>query len=251
MRIGVIGTGTIAAAVVEGIASGGHVITVSERGRETAARLAASFSNVTVAPNQAVIDRSDTVLLGMMAQIAREVLPGLRFRRGQKVLSMMTGVGLADLARLTAPAASLGVALPFPSIARGGAPVIACPGGPTVAELFGAQNNVFSVSTEGEMAAWTAAQAVLSPSLKLLHLAVDWLGERTGDPVQAEGFLRLLVGSSLMADPLDRPGVLEAALTALDTPGGYNATLREHMLAGGMREQLRAGLDALEARARS
>lgn len=250
MRIGFIGTGTIAAAVVEGIAGNGHVITVSERGRQTAARLAGAFANVTVAPNQAVIGRSDIVLLGMMAKVAREVLPGLRFREGQKVLSLMTGIGLADLARLISPAGALGMALPFPSIARGGAPVIACPGEPLVAELFGARNRTFSIPEEGEMAAWTAAQAVLSPSLKLLQLALEWLGDRTSDKAQAEGFLRLLVGSSLMAEPLDQPGVLKAALKALDTPGGYNATLREHMLAGGMREHLRAGLDALEARAK-
>jgi pyrroline-5-carboxylate reductase len=250
MKIGFIGTGTISSKVIEGIAGNGHDILVSERGRETSAQLAAAFPNVTVAGNQAVIDGSDVVLLGLMVDVAREVLPGLRFRAGQEVISVMTGMDLAELARQVAPASSLGVAFPFPSIAQGGAPVMACPGGPRVAGVFGAQNHTFSISDEGEMAVWTAAQAVLSPSLKLVQLALEWLGERASDKVQAEGFLRLVVGSALMAEPLDRPGVLEAALKALDTPGGYNATLREHMLAGGMGDTLRAGLDALEARAK-
>ena len=68
MRIGVLGTGTIATAVVRGIAGDGHQISVSERSAENSAALAAEFGNVTVADNQAVLDRSDVVFLGLMAE---------------------------------------------------------------------------------------------------------------------------------------------------------------------------------------
>ena len=55
MRIGFIGTGTIARAMVTGIANDGHAITVSNRGAAHAAHLANTFDAVTIAPNQTVL----------------------------------------------------------------------------------------------------------------------------------------------------------------------------------------------------
>ena len=59
MRIGVIGLGTIATAVVEAIAGDGHTILVSERGANNAGHLAKNYPAVTVAPNQTVVDGSE------------------------------------------------------------------------------------------------------------------------------------------------------------------------------------------------
>ena len=64
MRIGVIGTGTIATAVVRGIAPDGHQITVSARSAANARALAEAFATVAIAENQAVLDASDVVLIG-------------------------------------------------------------------------------------------------------------------------------------------------------------------------------------------
>ena len=63
MRLGFVGTGTIAAAMVEGL-GGGAVL--SPRGAVVAADLSRRFPGVTVADsNQAVLDQSDMVVLAM------------------------------------------------------------------------------------------------------------------------------------------------------------------------------------------
>src|SRR3546814_6581800 len=64
-RLGFIGTGTIAAAIVEGLAlSGEEPILLSPRNADIAARLSDRFSHVGVAnDNQAVLDQSDLVIL--------------------------------------------------------------------------------------------------------------------------------------------------------------------------------------------
>ncbi|MGR3699934.1 MAG: pyrroline-5-carboxylate reductase, partial [Roseovarius sp.] len=80
------------------------------------------------------------------------------------------------------------------------------------------------------------AQAVLSPAVQMVGVAAEWLG---GETAQGEAFLRHLVGSSLMS------GECQSMLAALDTAGGYNQRLRQHMEAAGMREALRDGLDRL------
>jgi pyrroline-5-carboxylate reductase len=238
MRLGFIGTGTIASAVVEGIAKDGHQITVSERSRARSADLAARFG-VSVADNQGVVDASDVLFLGLLPGQAAEVLPALAFLPGQRVVSFMAGVTLDGLAPLVAPADHVAQMLPFPGIAQGGSPIIAMGRTSLIDEIFAPANTVYAVADEAELTAYLCAQAVLSPAVKLVADAARWIVPKVADPAQAEDFLRVLVGSSLMANDL---GPL---LQALNTPGGYNARLRQHMDAAGMPDALARGLDML------
>lgn len=241
MKIGILGTGTITSAVVEGIAADGHTITVSERSRARSADLAARFENVGVADNQGVVDASEVTFLGLMADQAPSVLGALRFRDGQKVITLMAGTALEDVDAMVAPARAAAIMMPFPGIAQGGSPIMAQGCTALITEIFGASNTVFAVRDAAEMEAYLCAQAVLSPAVKLVAAAAGWLGGRVSDPEQAEAFLRMLTGSSLLASPSAE------MLEALNTPGGFNQRLRLHMEAAGMAEDLACGLDALEA----
>lgn len=248
MRIGVIGTGVIASAVVTGIAGDGHSILVSERNRIRSGDLAARFDNVGVADNQAVVDGSDLVLVALMADVAPGVLAGLQFREGQRVVSLSAGLALSRVAANVAPAVAEAVLIPFPAIAAGGSPVLVCPPSEMLAGIFGRNNHVIGVADEAGMPPFMAAQALLSPVLKLLDEAAAWMAERTGDRAAAEQFLRILIGGGITAAPLDQSGVLAAMLADLNTEGGFNAELRQHFEAGGMFDLLAAGLDKLEGR---
>lgn len=236
MRLGVLGTGTIAEAVVRGLAPDGHQITVSERSAVRAARLAGEFANVTVARNQGVVDASEVVFLGLMAEQAAEVLGGLRFRADQRVVSFMAGMAIEEVSVLVAPARAVAVMLPYPGIAQGGSPILALGDVAVIEALFAPANTVYRLRDAVELEAYLCAQAVLSPAVQMVGVAAEWLG---GETAQGEAFLRHLVGSSLMS------GECQSMLAALDTAGGYNQRLRQHMEAAGMREALRDGLDRL------
>ena len=240
MRIGVLGCGTIASAVVRGIVGQGYEIAVSERSAEQSAALAADFEDVSVADNQGVLDRSDVVILGLMADVARKALGALAFRPDQRVITLMAGATLAESDAMVRPARAVAIMMPFPGIAQGGSPIMMQGDAALIEEVFGAKNRVFAVKDAGEMAAYLVAQAVLSPVVRLVGDAADWLGERVSDAAQGEAFLRMLVGSSLEAS------ACAPLIEALNTPGGYNQRLRIHMEAIGMRDALRTGLEALE-----
>jgi pyrroline-5-carboxylate reductase len=239
MKIGILGTGTITSAVVEGIAADGHHITVSERSRARSADLAARFGNVTAADNQTVVDISEVVFLGLMAEQAAEILSALVFRPEQQVITLMAGATLEEVSGMVAPARAAAIMMPFPGIARGGSPVMAQGDTALIEEIFGNRNSVFAVSNAAEMEAYLCAQAALSPAVKLVSDAAEWLGKRVSDPQQGEAFLRMLTGSSLLAAPCSD------MLEALNTPGGYNQRLRLHMEAAGMGRDLARGLDDL------
>lgn len=237
MRLGFLGTGTISEAVVRGLAPEGHEIAVSERNAGRAARLAGDFTNVTVASNQRVVDASAVVFLGLMAELAAEVLETLRFRADQRVVSFMAGMPLDEVAVLVAPARAEAVMLPYPGIAQGGSPILALGEVGVIEALFAPANTVYALRDAAELEAYLCAQAVLSPAVQMVGVAAEWLG---GENAQGEAFLRHLVGSSLMS------GACQPMLDALNTEGGYNQRLRQHMEGAGMRAALSEGLDRLE-----
>ncbi len=240
MRIGIIGTGTIASAVVQGIAKDGHDIAVSRRSAAQSGRLATIHPNVTVHDNQAVLARSDVVLLGLMADAAGDILADLIFRADHQVISLMADCTLDRVAAMVAPASAAAVMIPFPGIAQGGSPALGYGDTDLLEGLFGVRNTIFTIHSEEELSAYNCAQAVLSPVILMVADAAGWLGDRVSDPKQGEAFLRALVGSSLTGSDC------AALLRALDTPGGFNQRLRDHMAGAGMGATLADGLDNLE-----
>lgn len=240
MRIGIIGTGTIASAVVRGIANDGHQITVSERSAANAQALAAEFDSVSIASNQDVIDQSDVVILGLMAEAAGDILAPLTFRADQQVISLMAGASLDAAAALVAPAQARTIMLPFPGIAKGGSPILMLGDETLVGQIFGTRNQIFALQDAAELNAYLCAQAVLSPAARMVSDAANWLGTRVSDVAKGEAFLRVLVASSLEGSTAD------ALISALNTEGGYNQRLRLHMENAGTGAILAEGLDKLE-----
>ena len=240
MRLGVVGTGTIATAVVRGIAADGHHIVVSERGAANASALAGAFENVSVASNQGVLDASEVVFLGLLPDAAPAILEPLRFRPDHRVISLIGGSSPGEVADMVTPAAAEAIVLPFPGIAQGGSPVLTLGNAELVHAIFGARNQIFALQSAAELDAHLSAQAVLSPVAILVDMASGWLAQRTGDPEKGDAFLRALVASSLSRTPCND------LLAALNTPGGYNQRLRQHMEGHGMPDALIEGLNALE-----
>lgn len=241
MRIGVLGTGTIASAVVRSVADDGHSITVSRRSAAVSAALARDHASVSVAENQGVIDASEVILLGLTADAAPRILDGLRFRPDQRVLSLMGGAGLDQVAELVAPAATDAVMIPFPSIAQDGSPILVLGRRDLVESIFGLRNKIFCMKDEAELHAFLCAQAVLSPVARLVEEAAAWLASHDCDAETGEAFLRRLVVSSL--SNMSTADLLKA----LDTEGGYNQRLRQHMDQAGMGPALRTILSRLKA----
>jgi pyrroline-5-carboxylate reductase len=245
--VGFIGTGEIASAMVRGLTGQGHTILVSERGVAMAAQLAA-FDGVEITDNQGVIDGSDIVVLCLLKDVAHDVLPSLNFRADQRVISVMVDVSLSALEALCTPVQAIEITIPLPFIATGGCPLPAYPSAVIVGELFGERNPVFAVNTEAGLNAHFAATAMASVAFSQAQRASEWLGELTGDPQAAEQYLVAMLGGFFGGLPQDGQGQLSAALRALNTEGGLNQTLRQHMEQGGVLDDLSDGLDGFRAR---
>lgn len=239
MRLGFLGCGTIASAVVRGLVGQGHQITVSERSEKYASALATEFAEVSVAANADVVAQSDILFLGLLAEAAPEILKGLPFREDQCVVSFMAGAALPAVAAMVHPAEATAIMLPFPGIATGGSPILALGETEVLSDLFEPRDQIFGLADQAELDLYLSAQAVLSPVALMLAEAGQWLGQNGADPKRGERFLRALVCNSLAATP--SPDLI----SALNTPGGYNQRLRLHMEQSGLARDLKPGLDQL------
>src|ERR1700754_2964523 len=99
MRIGFIGTGTISAAVIEGLQRLPAVpqIVVSPRSEKTSLALAAQFKTVSRAETNTEVATADIVFLGMRPAQLEEAMAGIDFAEGQIIASMVAGFALSEI----------------------------------------------------------------------------------------------------------------------------------------------------------
>ena len=243
-RVGFIGTGEIAAAMVRGLRGLGHDIALSPRNAATAARLAAEEPGVRILENAEVVAQSDVVFLCLLARAVDDVLPGLPFQAGQAVISVMVDVSLSRLQTFCAPATDIAITIPLPQIATGGCPLPVYPASPALQAVFGGRNPVLTLPDERALNAHLGATALCSPMLAQLRVAADWLAGFTGDRAQAEAYVTGMIGT--MIGNLAATGGLDGTMAALSTEGGLNATLRRAMESA--ETDLREGLDGFRER---
>jgi pyrroline-5-carboxylate reductase len=229
MKLGFLGCGTIAAAMIEGLVTAGHdaVIHVSPRNAGIASGLAARFPNVVVAPdNQALLDRSDLVIVAVRPQIVEAVLAELVFRPEQRVLSLVAATSLDRLRAATAPAREVLRAVPLPAVARHLGATALYPASPEMAALLGKLGSVVALAEESEFDIFTAATAMMASHFAMAEAVAGWMA---GKGVAADK-ARAFYGGMLL-------GLADTA--AVHPERSFAELADEHQTAGGINEQVR------------
>lgn len=251
MRLGFVGVGTIASAMVEGLRAAGigSPILLSPRNAETAAALAARHAEVCVAEtNQAVLDGSDLVVLAVRPQIADEVLANLRFRSDHHVLSLMATVSLDDLRAMTAPAARITRAVPLPAVALRQGPTAMFPHDDAVSALFDRLGSAIVLEDEAAFDLFTAATATMASYFAFAGTIARWLERRGIAPATSRTF----VGDMLRGLACTDPGRDFAALAAEhQTRGGINEQVVGQVAPDGTIAALDTALDGVLSRLRA
>jgi pyrroline-5-carboxylate reductase len=252
MKLGFIGTGALTSAIVTGIKSTtDHSVSVllSPRNQEIAARLAARYPDVRVAPdNQAVLDGSDMVMLAVRPQVAKEVLSALQFRRSHHVVSLIATLSRDEIAALTAPADQVTKALPMPMVAyRQGATIIHPPD-PAVASLFGSLGKAIEVSDPGEFDALSVATATFATYFKYLDTIHGWLKDHGVGEATARDYVAGLF-KALGGVPETMPDADFVQMAAdYATRGGINEQVLRELLAKGIFDAVRESLEGVYGR---
>ena len=252
MRLGFIGTGTITTAMVTGLCTAAETpehILVSPRNAERAAGLAEAFTQVAVAKdNQEVIDGSDWVFLAVLPKMAQEVLSPLRFRSGQRIVSLIATLSAAELADLVAPASAIVRVVPLPPVARHLGPIAICPPDPEVAELLDRIGSAVEVEDERQLYALWSVTALMAPYFALLAKTTDWLAAQGVEAAAGSRYAGAMFhGLSLFGAEAGAEG-FDPLTEEHQTPGGLNEQALRELAAAGWYDAVGAVLDNILAR---
>lgn len=246
-RVGVVGVGTIAVALVDAIAGGPHGADVSfalsPRSANRGAGLAARHPLASVLDdNQAVVDAADVVLLGVLPGQVRDVCAGLRFREDQTVVSLAAGWPPSVLAGLVAPAARVCQLIPLPMVTLHVGPIVMHPVLEDVSRLLDGCGEIVGVPEERDIIALSCASATMSTFFELQQTTIDWLVDQGFDQEAGRRYLTALF------EGLAREAVLAPAeqgprlAVEHETPGGLNEQVRTALTDRGSFDELRAVL---------
>lgn len=248
---GVLGVGSIAAAMVTGLCDGVDDpprVVLSPRNAARAADLAGRFGTVEVgADNQAVVDGSDVVLVCLRPGDAETALADLTFRADQAVVSAVAGLDVTRLAGLVAPAAEVARSIPLPAVTTRGSVTPLHPATPAGRALFERLGGVLDVADEASFEAVAAASATVAAYFGYLGAIAGWLAAHGVEDADARRYVADTFAA--LAGELSAPGADFTALAAAHaTPGGLNEQLARDLAEAGVYDAVRAGLDAVLAR---
>lgn len=250
MRLGFVGVGAISAAMVEAICTGpragAYEFVLSPRNARRAADLADRFPEVSVAvSNQAVVDASDIVFLGVLPPQAEQVCGELTFRAEQIVASLVAGLPPSKVAALVAPATQVCQMIPMPPIVLHVGPIVISPALTPVVDVFEGCGDIIEIADESQIRILSCASATMSSFLQFEKTAIDWAVKAGIEYSVARDYMASLY-TSLAVETAHAP--LEHVATMPqehETPGGLNEYLRTSLVGAGMYDAMTQGLDYL------
>ncbi|MCL2008436.1 MAG: NAD(P)-binding domain-containing protein [Treponema sp.] len=246
MKIGIIGTGTIATSIVTGFCTKktGREFFLSPRNAEKAAALAAKFPEVKVCTtNQEVLDRAEWIFITIQKKDF-DTLNELKFKNEHKVLNMAAEMRLPNLIERIGKTSLLAHVIPLPMIATGFGPLLVYPETPEVGELFKQVSDVHYFKNTDDVHTIQLITGLMSAYYMLLDEIVKFSHDR-GLPNDASiNFLHSLL-SSLTKRAAETPACDLVELAHDMTPGGYNEQAMKELLANGAIGAWRGALDNL------
>lgn len=251
IKLGVVGVGVIASAVVKGLKAkyGDELaVTLSPRNARRAEALGRAYANTLVAAsNQEVLDASEWVVISVLPGIAEETVRSLRFRQDHRVISLVSKPKIADLSSWIGECRSITRVNPLPFMEFHVGPVLVHPRLPEALELFAGLGDVIPSETEDEFILGQTLSCAMGPFYYLLDQIVLWMRSLGMSPERSAAYLEsLFPAMSRHAAHTDPNGLDE--LWKEMTPGGLNenaiAVIKQ---AGGFDAWIRA-LDAARER---
>jgi pyrroline-5-carboxylate reductase len=252
MKLGFIGTGAIAEAVIVGMleakAFDGKVI-VSRRSESRSQMLSQRFENVQVeTDNQRIVDQADWVFVSVLPAQAEELLRNLNFRREQFLISMVAGRSLASLAELVAPVNNVFRIIPLPPIEMGLGPLPITPPNDDIAALFDRFGTAVQVEDEEQFSAFSASSALMASFYKLVASQACWIENQGVPAAQAAKYATAIIHSLAETTLKKTPEALQGMAEECLTIGGLNEQVLNESLEEGWFTQMDQRLDRIAER---
>ena len=225
MKLGFIGTGNIVSDVVTGISKSKidyKKIIISPRNKKKALNLKRKLKKISIAKNnQEVIDNSDWIFLGVLPKIGEKILPNLKFKKKQVVISFMSTPNYSKLKELINKNLIIVRAIPMPPIRLGKGPVAIFPPNKKVKNFFNKIGTTIEVKNEKLSKNFWTISGTMASFYELMNILSSWLIRKKINKLDAQKYVTLLY-SALAELAVSNSSKPLKNLVDEQTPGGLN-----------------------------
>ncbi|MEM7453703.1 MAG: NAD(P)-binding domain-containing protein [Planctomycetota bacterium] len=229
MKIGFLGVGAIAEAMIIGLCTAGKFegeVILSPRSVSRSNALASRFANVEVAStNQELVDRCDLLFLAVLPDQFQACMSELDFRSEMKLVSLVAGFSVGEIAELASPATSVWRIIPLPPVEHGLGAIPLYPRDAEIEKLLSSIGDVVHIKDEKEFLAFTTASSMMATFFEFASSVASWMESRGVGREQAA------VYSSSTFQALAR-------LAGDAPPESFHELADECLTAGGLNEQV-------------
>jgi len=225
MNLGFIGTGNIVSDVITGINNSKfsyQKIIISPRNKKKAQYLRKKFKKVIIAKdNQAVIDMSHWVFLGVLPRVGENILPQLNFKKNQTIISFMSTTNFLKLKKLTRKKTNIVRAIPMPPIRLGKGPVAIFPPNKKVKNFFDKIGTTIEIKNEKLSKNFWAISGTMASFYELLNVLSNWLIRKKTNKLDAQKYVTSLYSALAELARINSSKPLKNLVNE-QTPGGLN-----------------------------
>ena len=249
MRLGFIGTGKIASSVITGICNSKisfKKILVSPRNRNVAQRLKRKFRKVSIAKNnQEIINACNWVFLAVTPKVGKKIIPNLKFRSNQKVISFIATINLAQLKRVIGKKVKIVRAIPLPPISIRKGPVPIFPPNKKVRNFFNKLGTTVEIGNEKLSKNFWATSGMYASFYELLSTMSNWLVKRGIKRDKAQKYITSLFVALSEDSVMNSKKDLKYLVKDSQTPKGLNEQAVKQLRKAGFYRSLEKSLNSI------
>ena len=249
MKLGFIGTGKIASSVITGICTSKisfRKILISRRNKNIAQKLRKKFRKVYIAKtNQEIVDKCNWIFLSITPKVGKKILPKLKFKSNQKIISFIATINLAQLKKAIGKKIKIVRAIPLPPISIKKGPVPICPPDKQVKGFFNKIGTTVEIKNERTSKNFWATSAMMAPFYEILKVLSDWLVKRGIKRNEAQKYITSLFVALSEDSVINSKKHLKYFVTESQTPGGLNQQAVKELKKSGFYRSLEKSLNGI------
>ena len=249
MRLGFIGTGKIASSVITGVCNSKisfNKILISPRNRSIAQKLKRKFKKVSIAKNnQEIVNSCNWVFLAVTPKVGKKIIPSLKFRSNQKVISFIATINLAQLKKAIGKKVKIIRAIPLPPISLKKGPVPICPPDKQIKSFFNKLGTTIEIKNEKSSKNFWATSGMMAPFYELLKVLSDWLVKRGIKRNEAQKYITSLFVALSEDSVMNSKKDLKYLVNDSQTSKGLNEQAVKQLRKAGFYRSLEKSLNSI------
>ena len=252
MKLGFIGTGKIASAVITGILKSNisfKKILISERNKLISQKLKKKFKKIEIIKdNQKIIDSSDWIFLSVTPTVGEKIIKKLKFKKNQTIISFISTITLKQLKKAIKVKSKIIRAIPLPPISLKKGPIPIYPPNRRVKFFFDKIGSTIEIKNEKSSINFWSTSGMMAPFYELLRVMTDWLVKRGVKRNNAQKYITSLFLALSEDAVVNSKKDLKYLVKESQTPNGLNEQGVKELTKAGFYKSLEKTLNSIHKR---